>query len=92
VGSQIDILPIFALLIVFLRQVYNIVLEKESLVKYSMGIMGMTKFSYMVSWFIAYFPIYLILAIISGAFLTRLTPKISFSVYFIMYLLYGIFL
>jgi hypothetical protein len=88
----LNISPIFALLIVFLRQIYNIVLEKESMVKYSMGIMGMNKFSYLLAWFLAYFPVYAVLAAISAGMLTVLTPKISADVYFMMYLLFGILL
>ena len=57
-----------------------------------MGIMGMSKFTYMMSWLIAYLPIYFVLSIISAALLKRVTPKINFEVYFIMYFLFGFLL
>lgn len=57
-----------------------------------MIIMGMSRFYYILSWFLAYIPIYLILSLFTAGILTMLTPKINYGVYFLMYFIFGILL
>jgi ATP-binding cassette, subfamily A (ABC1), member 3 len=59
-GSYV-VLP---LIIVYLRMTYGLLKEKESKIKEGMKIMGMSDFSFFLSWIVWYFSIYFIISIL----------------------------
>lgn len=90
----IGMLPFFMLLIYILpvyRLISNIVAEKESKARESMKMMGLTDFSYWLSWFTYYLIIVTLITILCLIILTPTVFKNSTTGYVFLYFwIYGI--
>jgi ATP-binding cassette subfamily A (ABC1) protein 3 len=87
-------LPFFMLLMYILpvyRLISNIVSEKETKARESMKMMGLSDFSYWLSWFVYYFLIVLIISIASTIILSANVFKYSNKgIIFLYFFIYGL--
>jgi ATP-binding cassette subfamily A (ABC1) protein 3 len=87
-------LPFFMLLMYILpvyRLISNIVSEKETKARESMKMMGLSDFSYWLSWFVYYFIIVLIISIASTIILSANVFKYSNKgIIFLYFFIYGL--
>lgn len=87
-------LPFFMLLMYILpvyRLISNIVAEKESKARESMKMMGLTDFSYWLSWFTYYLIVVTIISLLCLAILARTVfPNSDKGLIFLYFWLYGI--
>jgi ATP-binding cassette, subfamily A (ABC1), member 3 len=88
----IGMLVILPLLIIYLRQTSAMLSEKESKVKESMYIIGMTGFSYYFTWFVRVFIVYEVVFILSALILSQLIPYFTFYIPFLVFTIFGIVL
>jgi hypothetical protein len=90
--DTIGMLVTLPLLIIYLRQTSAMLSEKESKVKESMYIIGMTGFNYYFTWFVRTFVVYEVVFLISSIVLSQLIPHFTFYVPFLVWTFFGIVL
>ena len=92
IGPQIGTIVLLPLLLIYLRQTSSMLSEKESKIRESMSIMGMSTGFYFFSWFFRYFFVYFFMHLIGTLiFVSQLTYVGAGSV-FILFILFDIVL
>ena len=92
VGDSIEFLTLLPLLFVYLRQTSIMLAEKEKKIRETMLIMGMKLWIYYLTWFLRYFVIYLLIALIGSGVLVAALPSIPYYIPLVLMILMGILL
>jgi ATP-binding cassette, subfamily A (ABC1), member 3 len=90
--GTIGMLVTLPLLIIYLRQTASMLSEKESKVKESMYIIGMSGFSYYATWFLREFLVYELVFLASALVLWLVLPYFTFLVPFLIFSFFGVVL
>jgi ATP-binding cassette subfamily A (ABC1) protein 3 len=85
-------LYLLPLLIVYLRQTSVMLSEKETKIRETMSIMGMSMSTYYFTWFIRYFIVYVIIHAIGSFIIKTAWTYISYIIPFVVFILFDILL
>lgn len=81
---------VLPLLIIYLRMTYGLLIEKEKKIREGMKIMGMSNFSFYLSWIIHYVIVYTITSVLVTIVLKcTVFPKSSFGIVFITHWIFS---
>jgi ATP-binding cassette subfamily A (ABC1) protein 3 len=91
-SSSLGTIVLLPLMLIYLRQTFFMLKEKETKVREAMSIMGMKIRNYYFSWFVRYYAVYVALHLICAAIISTTLTNVPFYIPFIVFILFDLVL